>query len=66
MDSKNIFKSKTFWFNVALAAATMSDTLPPKYGVPVGVAGNLMLRILTNQPASIPLPDFSQKKDPTK
>ena len=47
---KSIFKSKTFWFNIATAALSYQGALPQKAQVPVAVVGNIVLRFLTNQP----------------
>lgn len=55
--SKSIWKSKTFWFNVASAAVMIASgqagiSIPPKVAVPVITVGNVLLRLLTNQPAT--------------
>lgn len=59
MDSKSIFASKTFWFNVLSLAVvagsgSLGVTIPPKVAVPLVTIGNLGLRWLTNQPVSLP------------
>lgn len=59
MESKSIFKSRTFWFNVlslvALAGSgQLGIPIPSKVAVPLLTIGNLGLRLLTNQPVSLP------------
>lgn len=59
MDSKSIFKSRTFWFNLASLAVVVGSgqlgvPIPPKIAVPVVTIANLGLRLLTNQPVSLP------------
>ena len=53
MESKPIWESRTFWFNVAMATVTFAGYLPPKYAVPVGAAGNIVLRVLTTAPVTL-------------
>ena len=51
---KNLFKSKTLWFNVANAILMYGDFIPQKIQGPVVPGGNILLRFLTNQPLNIP------------
>lgn len=53
MNLKSIFASKTFWFNVATAATTYSNMMPPRVAMPVSIIGNILLRFLTKQPVTI-------------
>lgn len=62
-ESKSIFKSKTFWTNIAavagLAAANYTGTqLPVNDEVAVGILGvvNIFLRGFTSQPTHIAKP----------
>ena len=48
MPSKNILKSKTFWFNITAAVVHYSGSLNPKYAVPVAAVGNILLRLLSS------------------
>lgn len=69
---KPIWKSKTFWFNflafVLSAAAILAD--PVQYGEEVAkwatvviTAGNIILRVVTSQPVSLPgSPDAQREK----
>ncbi len=50
---KGFWKSKTFWFNAILAATHYFGFLPPQATVPVGIAGNVALRLISSQPVSI-------------
>jgi hypothetical protein len=56
-DSKSIFKSKTFWFNVLGTAATVlvnaANVLPPQYSVIALGIGNLILRFVTKTPVTL-------------
>lgn len=56
MDAKSILTSKTFWFNIVTAALDLAKILPPKYAVPVLFAGNILLRLVSNQPVTLSLP----------
>lgn len=49
---KNIFASKTFWFNAFSIAAGFAVNLPPKFAVPVMGVANIGLRILTTGPVT--------------
>jgi hypothetical protein len=53
---KGLLKSKTFWFNVFSVAAgipaVFSGFLPAETLSLISAAGNIGLRILTNQPLS--------------
>lgn len=51
--TKNILKSKTFWFNVLTLAVTVSGFMPAKYAAPVSAIGNVILRLITSQPCTI-------------
>lgn len=53
MPSKNILLSKTFWSNIAAILLTASDVLPAKYAVVVVAVGNILLRLITNQPVNL-------------
>lgn len=46
---KSLFKSKTFWFNVLTAGASVTGVLPEKYALPVAAVVNIGLRLVTNQ-----------------
>lgn len=52
--SKSLFKSKTFWFNVATVAVHLAGLLPASIAVPVAAVGNIILRFVTSTPVSIP------------
>ncbi|MEK9722473.1 MAG: hypothetical protein VW405_03165 [Rhodospirillaceae bacterium] len=53
--SKSLFVSKTFWFNIVTAAVELTGVLPVPQGAATAVVavGNVVLRLLTNQPAHI-------------
>jgi hypothetical protein len=53
--SKPIYQSKTFWFNVLSVIVTVAGVVPVT-PVTMGIAavGNVILRIVTNQPVTIP------------
>lgn len=58
---KSIFHSKTFWVNllggIASVAGTASGVIPPHYVPVVMAAGgiaNILLRLVTSQPVSMP------------
>lgn len=53
MDTKSLFKSKTFWTNLVGLALQVGGILPAKYGMPVLAVANLILRLLTDQPVHI-------------
>lgn len=53
MNSKNLFASKTFWFNALMLAASVSGILPAKYGVPVATVANIGLRLVSAQPVTV-------------
>lgn len=60
MNTKSLFQSKTFWFNllgiVAAAGSTYADILPPKaapYVIAAGGIANIILRTVTNQGVSV-------------
>lgn len=53
---KSIFKSKTFWLNVASTAVTLASSgmFPAKVAVPVLAAANVAVRLFfTNQGAYV-------------
>lgn len=53
--SKSLFKSRVFWFNVlsvSVAAAT-GGLVPPVAAVPIVSVGNVLLRLITTQPAHL-------------
>jgi len=52
-DSKSLFASRTFWFNVATMVVTFAGILPTKYAAPIAAVGNILLRIITDQPVHI-------------
>jgi Mg2+/citrate symporter len=60
MDSKSIFKSKTFWFNVLSAAAEVSGALtgvvPPGTLTLIVNGINVGLRLLSDRPAHLITP----------
>lgn len=63
MDSKSIFKSKTFWFNALSVIATVSTTyaglMPPAWLPYVAAAGgvaNIGLRLMTDTSAHVTKP----------
>ena len=53
--SKSLFVSKTFWFNIVTAAVELSGVLPLPPGTVGAIAaiGNVVLRLLTTQPAHV-------------
>ncbi|MPZ20122.1 MAG: hypothetical protein GEV06_19725 [Luteitalea sp.] len=53
--SKSLLSSKTFWFNVVTAAVELSGVLPLPPGVAATVVGvgNIVIRLLTNQPVHV-------------
>lgn len=56
--SKSIFASKTFWFNVGTGLVAVSNGalgfgIPPAVIFWVNLAGNTLLRIVTEQPVHI-------------
>lgn len=56
---KNIFKSKTFWLNVASSAAAIASgelgfALSPHIAIPVVAAANIANRFLTDEPVRLP------------
>ena len=52
---KSIFASKTFWFNVLSAGLQYTSVMPQKWGMPVTLIGNIILRSITDSPVSIPI-----------
>ncbi len=61
MNSKSLFKSKTFWVNLlgitADAILHYSGVLPPAWQPYIVMAGgiiNVVLRTITNQPVTLP------------
>lgn len=62
MPSKNLFKSKTFWVNVASIAVAVGSgsfgvSLAPNAATILLAAGNIALRLLTNEPVHVLPPD---------
>lgn len=53
--SKSLFASKTFWFNIVTAAVELSGVLPIPPGVAAAVVGigNVVIRLLTDQPVHV-------------
>ena len=57
--SKSIFKSRTFWFNLAAAGLEVVNLLGVPLGIPPGTvilvvtAGNIVLRKLTDTPVHV-------------
>lgn len=56
---KNIFKSKTFWLNiasgaVAIASGELGFILPPHIAIPVIAGANIANRFLTDEPVRLP------------
>lgn len=56
--SKSLFASKTFWFNLVTAAVELSGVLPIPAGTAAAVMGigNVILRLLTDQPVHVVKP----------
>ena len=53
---KSIFKSKAFWLNLLVGIAAVSGYLPANpYTMAAGAVANIILRMITNQPVSIPV-----------
>lgn len=52
---KPLYKSKTFWFNVAAVAVQVSQVAPlsPEAAAAVVGIGNVVLRLLTTQPVTV-------------
>jgi hypothetical protein len=53
METKSIFKSKTFWANVFAGAATYGGYFPAKYAAVIVPIANILLRLVSNQPVSV-------------
>lgn len=53
VSAKSLLTSKTFWFNVIVLVVTVADFVPQKYGIPAAAIGNVILRLMTNQPCSV-------------
>lgn len=53
--TKVFYYSKTFWFNFVLAVILIaqawgaSDLIPPKVALAIALAGNIILRFLSNE-----------------
>ena len=60
---KNLFKSKTFWWNVLTIAAELSQILPLPPGTVAIISSvvNIGLRILTTEPVKV-VPDALKSK----
>lgn len=52
---KNIFKSKTFWFNLLGATAMFAEVTPElqPFLIPGITIGNILLRTVTKEPVTI-------------
>lgn len=52
---KPLYKSKTFWFNVAAVAVQVSQVAPlsPAASAAVVGVGNIVLRLLTTEPVTV-------------
>lgn len=52
---KNIFKSKTFWFNVLSVAGLVTGVVPLPPAVSEATVGivNVLLRLVTKEPVSV-------------
>lgn len=59
MPSKSIFKSKTFWLNILGTAITVasSGVIPAKAAVPTLAVGNVILRLISQDPTHIIPPE---------
>lgn len=53
LTTKHLLTSRTFWFNVIVITLSMSDFVPPKYGLPAAAIGNVILRLMTSQPCTV-------------
>lgn len=56
--SKSLFKSKSFWFNVAAGAVHVAQgalgfNLPPHVAAGVVLGGNIVLRLMTEDPVHV-------------
>lgn len=58
--SKSIFKTKTFWFNLAAGIVEFSAILPLPPGTVAMIAagGNIILRRLTSEPVHVVTPSI--------
>lgn len=59
MNSKPLLASKTFWWNVgtiavAVGTGTFGFILPAKAALIITGLGNILLRLVTNKPVSMP------------
>lgn len=55
-DPKSLFRSKTFWVNLLMAAAAYGGFLPGKWGITVVGLANVLLRLFTDTPVSLTAP----------
>lgn len=59
MDTKSLFQSKTFWFNMAIGTLALLqgqgvvDMLPTGAVEGIVTMGNIILRFLTKQPVHV-------------
>lgn len=51
--SKSLFKSKTFYFNLLTFGLGYAGYLPAEYAGAVAAIGNIVLRLLTDQPVHV-------------
>jgi hypothetical protein len=56
MDAKSLFQSKTFWINLVTGVLAVAGVLPPQVSIPVIAAANIILRVVSGQPVTVPLP----------
>lgn len=60
MAAKNLFASKTFWFNLVAFGLGFAQEqglftlIPEPYGPAVLALGNIVLRLVTTQPVALP------------
>lgn len=54
VETKNILKSKTFWFNIlGGVASTVLTSVPDEYKLIAMAGGNVLLRLITKQPVNV-------------
>lgn len=67
METKNILKSKTFWFNLFAGLSEVTGLVPERlqpYFILVVTVGNIILRSMTDTPVTI-LPNKEEENGPT-
>ncbi len=53
--SKSIFASKTFWTNLLAGIGVVAGVIPANpYTMAAGAIANILLRVVTKQPVTIP------------